>query len=429
MNIYVDALGCKLNQSEMENLGRQFLAAGHQVVSDPRAAHIMVFNTCTVTHIAARKSRQALRKLRRANPTAFVIATGCYVQMSPQDIRNVEGIDLLVDNRDKDQLFELLSSRIPGLLAPHEPLASTPPFVGGTTHTRTFVKIQDGCNNACAYCIVTHARGPAISRDEDEILAEVRDRLAEGYQEIVLTGVHIGSYGQEHDTDLAYLTRRILCETTVPRLRLSSIEPWDCSDALLACWQDKRLCRHLHLPLQSGCDATLRRMARKYTTAEYGALVSRARAAIPDLSVTTDVIVGFPQETEAEFEQTLAFVREQAFARLHVFQYSLRQGTGAAKMSGQISPPIKDARSQRMRELGRILARRFKQGLLGGTYEILWEAAADPDQPGQPPLWSGLTDNYVRAVTASDRNLHNIITSAKLVRLEKNRLWAEIDPA
>lgn len=427
MKIHVDALGCKLNQSEMEDLARQFHAAGHEIVTDPTQAELSIFNTCTVTHVAARKSRQALRRLRRENPDACIVATGCYVQMSPAEIEALESVDVLVDNQAKGRIFDLLAARIPGLLAIEEEATDrhlsplTP-----ATHTRAFIKIQEGCNNACTYCIVTKARGPATSRPQDDILEEIRQRLQEGYKEIVLTGVHIGCYGQDLEgIDLAQLVTAILEETMVTRLRLSSIEPWDFTDALLDCWTDPRLCRHLHLPLQSGCDATLDRMERKYTTAQYADLLSKIRAAIPGVAISTDIMVGFPQETEAEFESSLAFVKRQGFSRLHVFKYSQREDTAAAGMSGHVPPPIKDARSQAMRRIGRLASRQFRESLLGSTMDVLWETTSSAEENAKP-VWSGLTDNYARIYAASKRPLANEITQARLVRLTKGGIWATL---
>jgi len=267
MRIYLGSLGCKLNQSEMDALAGQLAAGGHQVVTAPAEADLCVLNTCAVTHVAAQKSRQALRRLHRDNPQARLIATGCYAQLTPEDLGKLPGVEMVVGNRDKDRLEGLLGDSATGAEAVG-PASSVP-----RTRTRALIKIQDGCDNACTYCIIRVARGPQHSRPAGEILAEVRARLAAGHQEIVLTGVHIGAYGRDRQRepdkhDLWVLVSQILAETDVPRLRLSSIEPWDLSEQAFRLWGDPRLCRHLHLPLQSGCNATLRRMARRYTTAE-----------------------------------------------------------------------------------------------------------------------------------------------------------------
>jgi threonylcarbamoyladenosine tRNA methylthiotransferase MtaB len=291
------------------------------------------------------------------------------------------------------------------------------------------VKIQDGCDNACTYCIIHVARGSQRSRPPDEILAEVQARLAADHQELVLTGVHIGAYGHDAgagdpDLDLWALVRRILAETDVPRLRLSSIEPWDLPRRAFSLWEDPRLCRHLHLPLQSGSDAVLRRMGRRTTTAEFAALVEAARAAIPDLALTTDIIVGFPGETEEAFAQGLAFVRSMGFARVHVFPYSLRPGTPAAEMPEQVPAQVKKERARAMRAVAADGDRAFRQRFVGRTMGVLWESSVrgEPD-----PMWSGLTGNYLRVKTASTEDLRNRVTRTRLVALTEKALRGQIE--
>jgi threonylcarbamoyladenosine tRNA methylthiotransferase MtaB len=312
--------------------------------------------------------------------------------------------------------------------------APTPALVPASSparsaRTRALVKIQDGCDNACSYCVVRVARGPQRSRGPDEVLDEIWARLEDGYQEIVLTGVHLGAYGQdrgrrEEGSDLWALTARILVETQVPRLRLSSIEPWDLPGQAFALWGDPRLCRHLHLPLQSGCDATLRRMARRYTAAEFARLVAAARAAIPGVAVTTDVMVGFPGETEAEFAESLAFVQAMEFARVHVFPYSRRPGTLATEMVDQVAPPAKAERSRAMRAIGDASACAFRRCFVGQTLPVLWESSRRGEAG---PVWSGLTDNYLRVHAASSAQLGNTITATRLVALNRNSLQGQVE--
>lgn len=422
MRIYVSSLGCKLNQSEMDALTERLTAGGHQVVASPAEANLCVLNTCAVTHVAAQKSRQALRRLNRDNPQARLIATGCYAQLTPEDLRPLPGVELVVGNREKDHLEGLLGDRATGKEAA-QPASRVP-----RPRTRALIKIQDGCDNACTYCIIRVARGPQRSRPVSEILAEVRARLAAGHQEIVLTGVHIGAYGQDRQrgpagTDLWTLIRQILAETDVPRLRLSSIEPWDLSEQAFQLWDNPRLCRHLHLPLQSGCNATLRRMARRYTTAEFGEWVTAARATIPDLSVTTDVIVGFPGETGDEFAESLAFVQNMHFSRMHVFPYSLRAGTPAAEMPGQVPPQVKAQRARALRAIASESQRAFNQRFVGRTLGVLWESYRERDDG---PTWSGLTDNYLRVYTSSSANLANTLVPTRLVALSGNDLQGEV---
>ncbi|MFN3762588.1 MAG: MiaB/RimO family radical SAM methylthiotransferase, partial [Anaerolineae bacterium] len=272
------------------------------------------------------------------------------------------------------------------------------------------------------YCIVHILRGPVRSRPPEEIVAEIAARVREGYQEAVLTGVNIGAYGQDLGLKggLAGLIQAILTRTDLPRLRLSSVEPWDVDESLLALWPDPRLCRQLHLPLQSGCEATLRRMGRRMTAAEYARLVERIRTAVPEMAITTDIIVGFPGEDEAEFAESIAFVERMAFARLHVFPFSPRPGTPAARMEGQVPEPALRERAARMRELGERLAARYRRQFLGRETEVLWERRR------RDGLWHGLTDNYLQVVTSCPADLHNRITRTRLVREEGGFLVGEV---
>jgi len=420
VKVYLRSLGCKLNQSEVEALARRFIAAGCQVVTDAEEADLCVVNTCAVTHIAARKSRRLIRRLHRANPEARIVVTGCYAELFPHEVAKIEGVELVVGNADKERLVERLGIRGYGLGV------TTPiPYPLFFNRTRAFVKIQDGCNNRCAYCVIGLARGRERSRPPEEVLAEIGARVEAGCKEVVLTGVNIGAYGRDLGTSLGRLIEDILTKTAVPRLRLSSIEPWDFDPSLLRLWEDPRLCRHLHLPLQSGCDATLRRMRRRYTAAEYAELVERAREAIPDLALTTDVIVGFPGETEADFEESLRFVEKMGFARLHVFKYSARPGTPAATMPQQVPCEEKRRRSEAMMALARRGSEEFRRRFLGRTMEVLWERK-ERRREGRRRIWSGLTDNYIRVWAESEADLANTITPAKLVALTEDGMRGEI---
>jgi threonylcarbamoyladenosine tRNA methylthiotransferase MtaB len=422
MKVYLGSLGCKLNQSEMDSLAGELAADGHELVASAVEADLCVLNTCAVTHVAAQKSRQALRRLHRDNPQARLIATGCYAQIAPEDLCGLPGLERVLGNHEKHRLVELI-----GVCAAERQIAGTAPRVS-RLRTRALIKIQDGCDNACTYCIIHVARGPQRSRPADEILAEARVRLAAGHKEIVLTGVHIGAYGHDRlrapdETDLWALVDRILTETEVPRLRLSSIEPWDLSDRAFRLWDDPRLCRHLHLPLQSGCDATLRRMSRRYTTGEFSSWVSTARAAVPDLAVTTDVIAGFPGETDAEFAESLAFVENMGFSRVHVFPYSVRTGTPAALMSGRVPAQIKAQRAHALREVASASQRAFSQRFIGRTLDVLWESQR---KSGNDTVWSGLTDNYLRVTTRTLAKLTNTLVPTRLVALSGHDLQGEI---
>ena len=427
MRIYVGSLGCKLNQSEMDSLAARLAGQGHQVVAAPAEADLCVLNTCAVTHVAAQKSRQALRRLHRDNPQARLVATGCYAEILPGDLADLPGVAFVVGNQGKERLEERIGLETAGgdLASSTSPILSPVP----RSRTRALVKIQDGCDNACTYCIIRVARGPQRSRPVAQILSEVQARLAAGHQEIVLTGVHIGAYGRDRygggaGGDLWALVDRILAETSVPRLRLSSIEPWDLTERAFRLWDDARLCRHLHLPLQSGSDATLRRMARRYTTAEFAALVAAARAAIPDLAVTTDVIVGFPGETDAEFAGSLSSVQSLGFARVHVFPYSPRAGTPAAEMPDQVPAKVKAERARRMRAVAAASEQDFARRFVGRTLTVLWESVREGTGG---PVWSGLTDNYLRVLTRNPAPLANSLLPTRLVAMGEGGLQGEIE--
>jgi len=415
MRVYLTTLGCKLNQSEVEGWARRLAAAGCDIVENPANADLCIINTCTVTHVAARKSRQRVRRCNRANPEAKTIVTGCFAEISPSEAAQLPGVNVVLGTAGKEHLVETVADWF-GLQGPK---------TTGTlqrvlsVHTRAFVKIQDGCDNACTYCIVRIARGPQRSRPIPAVLDEILARQAEGYQEIVLTGVHIGAYGRERGETLAGLVGEILAHTRFPRLRLSSVEPWDLSPDLLQLWKDQRLCRHLHLPLQSGCDATLERMNRRYTAAQYRDLVHSARAAIPNLAVTTDVIVGFPGEDEQEFAASAELVASLDFARIHVFPFSARPGTAAASMPDRVSPQAKKARGEQIGALARQSAKTFQRRFLGRTLDVLWERK----KTGQ---WNGLTDNYIRVWVTSLQNLANRILPARLMEWTSQGLRGEL---
>jgi threonylcarbamoyladenosine tRNA methylthiotransferase MtaB len=418
--VYLDFVGCRLNQAEIERMGRAFVARGDAIARHAADADLVVINTCTVTHEAARKSRQMIRQAGRANPDARIVVTGCYAQLEPEALAGLPNVTQVIGNADKDRLVGLVTGD-------DRPRYGREPLPPGTLgRTRAFVKAQDGCNNRCTFCVTTLARGAGLSRPPDEIVGEVNLLCAMGYREAVLTGVHLGSYGHDRgDTEgLIGLVRALLLGTSLPRLRLSSLEPWDLSPALFDLWTDARLCPHLHLPLQSGCDATLRRMARRTTQASFVALVEAARARIPDLALTTDVMVGFPGETEAEFEESLRFVEAVGFARLHVFPYSARPGTAAARMPGQVPAAVKKERRARMLALSDRLWAAFREAHVGRTYDVLWESARAATPEGS--VWSGLTGNYLRVFTTSRKHLANTITPARITGLARGGLRARL---
>lgn len=429
MRVYLDSIGCRLNQSEMESLARQLAGRGHIVVDSPAKADRCILNTCSVTREAERKSRQTARRIQRANADTQLILTGCYATLCPDQAAAVEGVTQVVANPQKQNILAILD--------PDRP----PPARGACWRlpggrTRAFVKVQDGCDNRCSYCITTIARGEGRTRPLPEVVGEIQALESAGYQEVVLTGVHVGSYGrdrasrngsdQSRPPDLCHLIQQILLETGIPRLRLSSLEPWNLESDLLDLWQNPRLCRQLHLPLQSGSASVLRRMGRQTTPEAYRWLAEAALDAIPDLALTTDIIVGFPGESDSEFEASLEFVRQLDFARLHVFGYSRRPGTRAANMECQLPRALIREKSRQMRALGRQKQEVFLRRFLGRTMEVLWESAVSDNESGGlgRDLWRGHTGNYIQVTAdAEGERLWNSITPTLLTGLRPGGMW------
>jgi threonylcarbamoyladenosine tRNA methylthiotransferase MtaB len=394
-----------LNQAEIEAMARQFRAAGHEIVGGPGLADRAVINTCAVTNDAAADSRARIRSLARAG-VEEIVATGCWATLQPGEAAALPNVLRVVSNDHKDDLVRETLNLPPSLINPPpfelEPL-SRQPLPGIHRRTRAFIKVQDGCDNHCTFCITTVARGEGRSRPIVDVLLDIQSALDGGTNEIVLTGVHLGSWGQEFDRHLRDLVGAILRETDTPRLRLSSLEPWDLDAEFFALWDPSssagRLMPHLHLPLQSGCDGTLRRMARKTTTRSFRELVAAARQAIPEVAITTDIIAGFPGETEEEFGESLAFVKEMNFAGGHVFTYSPRPGTGAARMKGQVRPEVRKSRNHILREALDMAERSYRQSFIGRSMSVLWESTSELDEWG----WQmeGLTGNYLRVKAAT----------------------------
>lgn len=401
MRIVVTTLGCKLNLAESESLARRLGAAGHEIVSDLESADLQVVNTCTVTHVAARDSRKAVRRGHRAG-VATVVA-GCWVDGDPHAAESIEA-DLLVPNHLKEELPALIARRY-----------GSPPTAGEGTgltmplgHTRAMVKIEDGCSMGCSFCVIPGVRGSQRSRPLDDVVEEVSGLVSSGVPEVVLTGVQISSW-RENGLRLVDLVHALLKAVPMRRLRLSSLAPWRFDHRLIDLWDDSRLCRHIHLSLQSGCDATLRRMHRPYTVAEYAELVATVRRAVPGVAMTTDVIVGFPGETEAEHRESLELVRSLELAKIHVFRYSPRPGTEAAAFSDRVAPDVVAERMDRMLEVARASEQRFRQRLVGSTVDVLWEER-------RGGVWRGLTDTYVRVLTpVGEQDLRGTMSSVRIV--------------
>ncbi|HPS31968.1 MAG TPA: tRNA (N(6)-L-threonylcarbamoyladenosine(37)-C(2))-methylthiotransferase MtaB [Anaerolineaceae bacterium] len=406
MKIFLDMVGCRLNQSEIERLARDFIARGEEVVSDPAAADTIIVNTCCVTAKACADSRKTIRRYQRET-SANVIATGCYVTAFETQAVFLLGEQAAIPNSQKDALPLLVTRRSqPGPSA----LQTAKPELGPRSRTRSFLKVQDGCDNFCTYCLTRIARGRSRSLPLEEILRDAQLAEAAGTKEIVLTGVQIGSWGKDlagGELRIAQLVESLLQNTSIPRIRISSIEPWDVDEALLACFERPRLCPHLHLPLQSGSENTLKRMARPFSAADFRDLMRKVHADVPDLSVTTDILCGFPGEDETAFAESCAFVEEMDFSGGHVFPFSPMPGTAAARLTDKVQEKLIRERSEILRKILQAKAAEKQKGKVGAWEEILWEH-------GRNDVYSGFTRDYFRVQTESAIDLSNTITCAKI---------------
>lgn len=468
----VATLGCKVNQADSEAISEQMSEAGYVQRDFSEIADVYIVNTCTVTHLGDRSSRQMISQARRRHPDALLVVTGCYAEMNPQAVAALPGVDLVVGNRGKNSLVSAIKEQyrpdaksknyatesrsltkdteqgrvlpVLNLDSQHigsdrslpidltEPQPDNPstiaPVIAGTdsaesanarllSRTRVQMKVQDGCDNRCTYCIVPYVRGASRSRSIEAVVEDVRRKVRAGFQEIVLTGIHLGDYHPENDEkrDLGDLIATLLKETDIARIRVSSLEPEDFRLEWLELWENPRMCRHLHLPMQSGSDQILRRMARRYNSDRYATIITTAKRLVPGIAISTDIITGFPGESDDDFEQTFQLATELQFAKAHIFRFSPRQGTAAARMKGQIKEEVKKARSERLLALNDEHARHFRQQFLGQTMQVLIEA----NKHGR---WEGLTDNYLRVEIDglpdhTQRNWQNTSVKARLIEL------------
>ncbi|MCI0818957.1 MAG: tRNA (N(6)-L-threonylcarbamoyladenosine(37)-C(2))-methylthiotransferase MtaB [Chloroflexi bacterium] len=417
--VAVLTLGCKLNQADSEALARRLVGEGLRVVDRPvRGAAAVVINTCSVTHVADRKARHLVRLARRLSPEAEIILTGCYAETAPADIGQVIGADAVFTNAEKPQIADRLLSRLEGR---GDPYAGCPTPVRNPLRTRAFIKIQEGCDELCSFCIVPYTRGRERSVPIADIVRQVQEREADGVLEVVLTGTQLGNYGRDLGWPRAEQgPRRLLAEllgnTSIPRLRMSSLQAQDIGPDLLALWSDARLCRHFHLPLQSGSDAVLGPMRRRYTADQYRQALSLIREHVPGAAITTDVIAGFPGETDADFEATLRLCEDAGFADMHCFPYSRRPHTGADRMDGHLPTQTRRERLERLLTVQKHSSEAHRRGRLGDTADVLWEERTDG-------RWRGLTGDYVRVYAASDSDLTNRITATHLQRLEGEGMY------
>jgi threonylcarbamoyladenosine tRNA methylthiotransferase MtaB len=413
MKIFLDTIGCRLNQAEIEQMSRQFRAAGHEIVASAEHADMAVVNTCAVTTQAASDSRGKIRTIARAGVNE-IVATGCWTTLQPREAAALPNVKHVIANDKKDNLVAQTLD-LPLSTFDLEPIDRIP-IPGLHRRTRAFIKVQDGCDNKCTFCVTTLARGEGRSRPLADVIQDINSALAGGSKEIVLTGVHLGSWGQDFGWHLRDLVQAILRETDVQRLRLSSLEPWDLDADFFSLWNDERLMPHLHLPLQSGSDSTLRRMARKTTPNSFRELVHAARVVMPDAAITTDIIAGFPGETDDEFAETLDFVKEMGFSGGHVFSYSPRPGTGAARMKGQVRPEVRKRRNRILQEAIEESAKSYRARFIGQTLSVLWESTSEYGEYG----WrmEGWTGNYLRVSAVAPLPRWNEVDRVKLERMD-----------
>lgn len=414
-------LGCKVNAYETEAMQEMLEHAGYEIVPFQEGADIYVINTCTVTNIADRKSRQMLHRARKMNPDAVVVAAGCYVQAQAEKQVIDPCIDIVLGNNKKQDLLTALQvyEEAHGDLREVIDINHTKEYENlhltkQGEHTRAYIKVQDGCNQFCSYCIIPYARGRVRSRAKEDVVAEVTDLAKNGYQEVVLTGIHLSSYGIdfENEDNLLSLIRAVHEIEGIKRIRLGSLEPRIITEEFVqAIAALPKMCPHFHLSLQSGCNETLKRMNRRYTSEEFYEKCEILRKYFEKPALTTDVIVGFPQETEEEFETTYEFLKKICFYETHIFKYSKREGTKAAVMQGQIPEQIKAKRSARLIELGEKNRRAYEESFLGKTVEVLVEEKSDVNGK---EMWTGHTKEYMKIALESEKNLQNCILNVQI---------------
>ena len=414
MKVALKTLGCRLNEAEVQAWSRKFQARGLRVVNEEDNADLLVLNTCAVTRDAVRKSRHLIRRSQRRNPNARLIVSGCYASLEQDLHHEIEGIDLVVPNRDKDRLVEIASDLLDLPVMPSTATAAGMNPLFARHRSRAFIKIQDGCRYRCTFCIVTVARGEERSLTPETIIENINAASQQGVKEIVLTGVHAGGYGSDIGSNLPALIQRILAETDIPRIRMGSVEPWDLQDDFIDLFANPRFMPHLHLPLQSGSDSVLKRMARRCRTRDFSDLLDRLRDRVPGFNVTTDIIVGFPGETESEWRESLEYIEATGFSHIHIFSYSPREGTKAATLDQQVPLSIRKERSRELHELMYRMKRNALEGCIGKTVEVLWESSME--EQDEEKFVHGYTPAYQRVVTPVDRHNHlcNEITRTRI---------------
>ncbi|MFA6162960.1 MAG: tRNA (N(6)-L-threonylcarbamoyladenosine(37)-C(2))-methylthiotransferase MtaB [Methylobacter sp.] len=427
MLVHLKTLGCRLNEAELETWAQAFQKSGHQITRKAEAANLIVINSCAVTQDAARKSRQLIRRIHRDNPQAKMVVSGCYATLNEDEAASLMGVDLVVSNKDKDQLVEKTLNE---LNMDSMPAMSTEPgeislFTRG--RQRAFVKVQDGCRYRCTFCIVTVARGEENSRPVQAVIDEINALHKQGITEVILTGVHLGGYGSDLGNNLSDLIKAILAETDIPRLRLGSLEPWELPGDFFELFHNPRLMPHLHLPLQSGSDTVLRRMARRCKTEEFAAIVKQLRAQIPHFNITTDIIVGFPGETEQEWQESFDFIKQTGFGHIHIFTYSRREGTKAAGLPDQISNDIKKQRSQQLHLLAEEMKLKFCQENIGNEFPVLWEGYSEALEDNKQRVF-GYTPNYLKVgcVISNELSVENQTINCRVTAAGADYVFGEL---
>ena len=428
-------LGCKVNQSDTASMEGIFRRAGYEVVDFGSPADVYLINTCVVTNTGQRKSRQIINRAVRHNPLSLIVVTGCYPQTAPEEVRAIAGVDVIIGNQERARIVELVEQALENkqteILDNVQKMTVDTKFeelgVGTETDkTRAFLKIQEGCNQYCTYCIIPYARGPLRSRSLESIRSEVAKLVEAGYKEVVLIGIHLGCYGKELAKEGKHITlydavQAVLSVEGMCRVRLGSLESVEVEPRLLELMANEpRLCKHLHLPLQSGCDKILQAMHRPYDTARFTQLLQQIRAQVPDVAVTTDIIVGFPGETEEDFATTLAFAEKCGFAKMHIFPYSKRKGTPAEKMPNQVDEAVKGERAARLAAVDEKLHQAMLKQMVGKTEEVLFE------QPVDAVHMEGLCGPYLRVVVPGTSELANTIAQVKITGIVDDWLTGEI---
>lgn len=431
LKVAFHTLGCKVNQHDSAIMAALFQDAGYTIVDFNDKADVYVVNTCTVTHLSDRKSRQMIRRVAGENPDATVVVCGCYAQTAKNELEALDEVDLIIGTNERHRVVEAVEE----FRANHVKTAYMPdddelfvyedlPHERVSGMTRAYVKVQEGCDQFCAYCIIPYARGPLRSRSEEDTIAEINMLVDKGYKEVILTGIHLGAYGRgvkDQTCDLTGLCRRILDETKIERLRLGSLEGIEVTDELIdMIATNPRMAQHLHLPLQSGCDRTLEAMRRPYDSEAFRDMMRSIRQRVPDIAITTDLMVGFPDETEEDFKESLVFCNDIAFANMHIFKYSMRGGTPAAAMTGQIDPQIKERRAKQMADVAQKNKHEYEQRFVGKTLRILVE------EQNKEGLWTGHSSNYLFVAFPGEGIQSGDFVDVKLTEAGKNHLLGEI---